>query len=208
MRGVVHLPSRNFLASGPTLHEFMHLWVLDRQAIPTVIEGHWGFSCVHGQLGGIDLKNLVELGGDKFLVGLFWSQCKLWEFIADAPLELHLASCITEHEVPDIWVAEDGEYQFEIDPDDPSVTRRQRGPDEFPVFKATRTSTWNIDQIVDVLGERVQGVDDSQKEFRVTTVLVGNTEFPVTQENTQVVRDEVLIFSVQASLRNVFDVSS
>ncbi|MYD80047.1 MAG: hypothetical protein F4X44_05505 [Gammaproteobacteria bacterium] len=96
LRGVMHLPSRNFLGSGPTLHEFMHLWVLDRQVIPTVIEGHWGFGCVHGQLGGIDLKNLVELGEDRFAAGLFGLNANFGNSLPYAPLELNLAGWITE----------------------------------------------------------------------------------------------------------------
>lgn len=208
LRGVMHLPSKSFLGSGPSLHEFMHLWVLDRQVIPTVIESHWGFSSVDGQLGGFDLENLVELGEDKYSAGLFGLNANFGNSLPYAPLELYLAGWVTADEVPDIWVAENGEYQFEVDPDDPNVIRRQRGPDGFPVFKATRTSTWSIDQIVDVLGERVPRVEDSQKEFRVAVVLVGNEDFPVSQEDIRSVSNEVLIFSLKASLREAFDLNT
>ena len=118
-----------------------------------------------------------------------------------APLELYLAGWISADEVPDTWVAEDGEFQFEADPDNPDVKRQQTGSDGSPIFRATRTSLWSIKQIVEVLGDRNPSFEDSQKSFRVATVLVGNEEFPVTQNDIEFVRGLVEMFSLKSSLR-------
>ncbi len=201
LRGVMHLPARDLLGGGPSLHEFMHLWVLDREVIPTVIEGHWGFSSVNGQLGGFDITNLVELGEDRYSAGHFGLNANGGNSLPYAPLELYLAGWISADEVPDTWVAEDGEFQFEADPDNPDVKRQQTGSDGSPIFRATRTSLWSIKQIVEVLGDRNPSFEDSQKSFRVATVLVGNEEFPVTQNDIEFVRGLVEMFSLKSSLR-------
>ena len=199
--GVMHLPARDLLGSGPSLHEFMHLWVLDREVIPTVIEGHWGFSSVNGQLGGFDINKLVELSDDQYSAGLFGINANFGNSLPYAPLELYLAGWISADEVPDTWVAEDGEFQFEADPDNPNVKKQQTGPEGSPIFKATKTSTWSIEQIIDVLGERVPSFEDSQKRFRVAAVLVGSEEFPVTDNDIEFVRFQVELFSQKSSLR-------
>ncbi|MCY3883864.1 MAG: hypothetical protein OXG24_03000 [Gammaproteobacteria bacterium] len=201
LRGVMHLPSANLLMGGPSLHEFMHLWVVDREVIPTVLEAHWGFSSVHGQLGGFDLDNLVDLGEGKYSAGVFGINANFGNSLPYAPLELYLAGWIAAEEVPDIWVAEDGEYQFEVDPSNRDKKKIQQGPDGSPIFTATNTSIWSIDQIVDVLGERIPNVRDSQKEFRVAVVLVGNEDFPVTDEDIEFLRTQVALFSSKSSLR-------
>lgn len=203
LRGILLLPARHLLGSGPSLHEFMHIWVHDREVIPTVIESHWGFSSVNGQLGGFDINKLVELGDDKYSAGLFGVNANGGNSVPYAPLELYLAGWISSDDVPDIWVAEDGKFLFETDPDNPDVTKQQNGPEGFPIFKATRISTWSIEQIIEVLGERVPSVEDSQKTFRVAAVLVGNEEFPVTDSDIEYVRSQVELFSRKASLREL-----
>ena len=201
LRGFMHIPAQSLLLGGPSLHEFMHIWVHDREVIPTVIESHWGFSSVHGQLGGFDIESLVELGEGKYSAGLFGINANGGNSLPYAPLELYLAGWISASEVPDIWVAEDGKFLYETDPDNPDVKRQQIGPDGFPIFTATSVSTWSIEQIVEILGERIPNVEDSQREFRVATVLVGNEEFPVTEEDIEFVRNQVVLFSMKASLR-------
>ena len=201
LRGVMHLPAKDLLGGGPSLHEFMHLWVLDREVIPTVIEGHWGFSSVNGQLGGFDINKLVELDDDKYSAGLFGINANGGNSLPYAPLELYLAGWIPSDQVTDIWVAEDGEFLFETDPDNPDVKKQQTGPEGSPIFKATQISTWSIEQIIGVLGERVPSFEDSQKTFRVAAVLVGSEEFPVTDNDIEFVRFQVELFSQKSSLR-------
>ena len=201
LRGVMHLPAKDLLGGGPSLHEFMHLWVLDREVIPTVIEGHWGFSSVNGQLGGFDINKLVELDDGKYSAGLFGINANFGNSLPYAPLELYLAGWISADEVPDTWVAEDGEFQFVANPDNHVVKKQQTGPEGSPIFKATHVSTWSIEQIIGVLGERVPSFEDSQKAFRVAAVLVGSEEFPVTQNDIEFVRVQVELFSRKASLR-------
>ena len=201
LRGVMHLPAKDLLGGGPSLHEFMHLWVLDREVIPTVIEGHWGFSSVNGQLGGFDINKLVELGDDKYSAGRFGINANFGNSLPYAPLELYLAGWIPSDEVMDTWVAEDGEFLFEADPDNPDVKKQQTGPEGFPIFRATQVSTWNIEEIVEALGERVPSFEDSQKTFRVAAVLVGSEEFPVTENDIEFVRAQVEQFSRKSSLR-------
>ena len=71
LRGVMQLPSASSLLLGHALHEIMHLWMDDIVVVPTTHRGHWGFSSVHGVLGGFNKELLVPLGHGKYSAGEF-----------------------------------------------------------------------------------------------------------------------------------------
>jgi len=83
LKAVMHLTQRDFLQTGPALHELMHNW--GNYGIPTESVGfgtdvqsydyqpHWGFTggSTKGQLGGFKQSTLIENEGNSYSVATF-----------------------------------------------------------------------------------------------------------------------------------------
>ena len=97
---------RRLFKTGPVLHEFAHRWA--NFIIPTSYGGHWGFSSADGVVGGFDITNLMDHGDGQYTAGS-WSVAGPNSPDHFSPIELYLAGFIPPDEVPDLWVAENGE---------------------------------------------------------------------------------------------------
>ena len=154
LRGMIHFPYRAGLWRGPGLHELMHSWA--NYAVPTAVGGHWGFSSANGQLGGFNRDNLVELGGGRYSAGRFGTFANGGNGVPYSPIELYFAGLIPPGEVPDLWVAVDGERA-----DDGS-------------FTASDVRDYSIEDIVAEHGRRVPASSTAQRHFRAMVVLLMN----------------------------------
>ena len=171
LKGVIHFPYNRALRSGPSLHEILHAWA--NYTIPTAVGAHWGFSSANGQLGGFDIGNLVELGDDRYAAGRFGTFANGGNRPGYSPIELYFAGYIPPDEVPDLWVAADGEWVVE----DGDLVRTEDG---HGVFSATDVRTYAIEDIVEQNGTRVPGMADAQWHFRVAVVLLTDDDHPAT----------------------------
>lgn len=196
LKGIIHLPARNLLVSGPTLHEIMHLWVKNLEILPTGIKDHWGFSNVYGQLGGFDRRKFKVLGNDQYSAGNFGINSNGGNSVPYSPLELYLAGLVTSDEVPDTWVLEDGQWLSE----NGSTKRDQSG---YPIFTGRESSRWSIEDIISRLGNRVPNHENSQRSFQMAVILVGNDRYPVTEEDIKMVSRHINLFCRQSSLRDL-----
>lgn len=84
--GNLWLVARDYISTGPSLHELLHGYHVDIAAdtttgytIPTVDSSHWGFSSAGGQHGGWARDSLTPLGGGLYMArrpkpndGLVW----------------------------------------------------------------------------------------------------------------------------------------
>ena len=206
LKGVVQLASPQRIIDGSLLHEIMHLWVLQVDIIPSVIESHWGFSSVGGLLGGFQRDNLLELGDGKYSAGNFFPQYN-WGTIPYSELELYLAGWIPPTEVPEIWIAEDGAWlSKELTPEVLAECEIETGPyagmlnedcviqkdsNGNRIFTASKISTWSIEQIIEKLGPRTPSHEQSQKEFRVAFVSVAKRNSALT--NSELKLTDLLI---------------
>ena len=163
LKGIVHLTYNDALLHGPSLHEIMHSWA--NYAIPTTEPFHWGFSSANGQLGGFDLANLVELGGNRYSAGEFGTFANGGNSVPYSPIELYFAGLMPSEEVPDLWFADDARWLYEND-------RQVLDEAGSPVFVAESISTWSVEEIVERFGMRSPDVNDSQKAFRAALVLL------------------------------------
>ena len=135
-------------------HEIMHAWA---NFIVDAGRPHWGFSSANGVLGGFDPGQLVELGDGRYTAGHFHPHGNDLPY---RPMELYLAGLIPPEEVPDLWVANDGEWSGDVN-----------GSGN-PVFTASDIETWSIERVVEENGARTPSWVDSQKNFRVATMLI------------------------------------
>lgn len=221
LKGVMQINSV-FALFGPGLHEIMHLWVGgETEVIPTAIKGHWGFSSVHGRLGGFDPNLLVSLGDDKYSAGEFSPQGATEAFsLPYSALELYLAGWLAPDEVSEIQVAEDALWSLgELSEKQLKDCRISYGPlkgklgppcaietdsQGHKVFKASKISTWTIDKIIERLGPREPSYQNSQKAFRMAVIVVVDKDQPIPSVDT--VMDSMFIeqFTAQHSVPDSF----
>ena len=200
LKGVIHYPYNRALRSGPSLHEMLHAWA--NFAVPTAVGGHWGFSSAAGQLGGFELGNLVELGDGRYAAGRFGTFANGGNRPAYSPIELYFAGYIPPEEVPDLWVAADGEWVVE----DGTFVRTEDG---YAVFSADDVGTYSIEDIVAKNGARVPSMADAQWHFRVAVVLLTDDDHPATTEQLDLLSQHAAWFSLPTNdehyLHNFFE---
>ena len=163
--GVVEIYGDFCVHPSTMLHEIMHQW--GNSALPSSTNDfHWGFSSANGMLGGFDRRELRDLGDGRYSAGNFSPVDAM-----DKPygaIELYMAGLLPASEVPDIWVASDGQWTGEFE---------QGGF----VFAASEVEDWSVERIIEEHGPRTPTVADSQKAFRGIAVLVADQEQPPDQ---------------------------
>ncbi len=171
MRGYSFLGTRDGLLAGPSLHEIAHGWCayLDgplalAEQIGRTPMSHWGFTSVGGVLGGWARGSLESLGGQKYRALAptefedFAPQGYANNNIHYAPLELYLMGLIDPEEVPEIEVAISPVFAGD--------------GDEGVTFFADAMETVSIAEIIGANGNRLPGVQESQKHFRIALVVI------------------------------------
>ncbi len=162
------------------LHELMHRWAnfIVEPAVP-----HWDFTSANGILGGFDIANLVDHGGGEYSAPNAYTGGWAGNIKPYSPIELYLAGLIPPDEVPDLWVAEDGEI----------VKIGGAGaPDD---FTASRVKTSTIDDVIAEHGSRVPDHTQSQKTFRAAVVLLVSEDHPATRKFLEVLSSDATLFS-------------
>ena len=169
LRGAIHLVWRGALLYGPTLHELFHAWA--NHAVPSSHSSHWGFSSADGQLGGFNRDNLQSLGDGRYVAGMFG---RIWNGSRKrySPIELYLAGYIGPEEVPDLWVAPDGQWSLD-------AAGRVTTHDGQHVFEADEVVDLTIEDIVADHGRRLPNHLEAQHDFRAGVVLLVDERRPV-----------------------------
>ncbi|MCY3814645.1 MAG: FG-GAP-like repeat-containing protein [Gammaproteobacteria bacterium] len=191
LKGVIHFPYNRALMYGPSLHEILHAWA--NFAVPTATGAHWGFSSANGQLGGFDLANLEELGEGRYAAGRFGTFANGGNGPPYSPIELYLAGFLPPEEVPDLWVAADG--QWARGNDGASATTEAGSA----IFEAEDVRTYTVDDIVERNGERVPTMGEAQRSFRAALVLLTDDDHPATPEQLDILSEHAAWFSQQGS---------
>ncbi len=186
LQGVISHPYMNSISSGPSLHELMHRWA--NNILPLGYGAHWGFSSANGQLGGFDIAELVDHGDNTYSAGIIAPYGIAANWKPYSPIELYVAGFIPPEEVPDLWVAEDGEY----------LARNGgcvRASDGYCMFTATDIRTYTIEDIIAEHGERIPDSSQSQREFRAAVILLIDDDNPLIQWQLDKVSGDIAAFS-------------
>ena len=165
LQGVVKLNSyENIARPGWLLHEIMHRW--GNNIIPPY--HHWGaFNSANGLLGGFDIADMVDHGGGRYTLKDSYVP------IPYSPIELYVAGFIPPEEVPDLWVAEDGNWIYTED------GARVRDDNGHLIFTASQVRTYTIEDIIAEHGERIPDASQSQRDFRAAVILLVDEKHPV-----------------------------
>lgn len=184
-----HSHERSNIISDILPHELMHRWA--NYIVPSINSSHWGLSSADGVLGGFDITTLA-----KHENGRYSAQSKSWAgFYAGgggtgtpySPIELYLAGLIPPEEVPDLWVAENGELFL--------------SQDDFPYygshtsFTANRIKTYTIEDIIAEHGPRIPDHTKSQKNFRAAVILLISEDYPATTAMLEILSEDVALMS-------------
>ena len=178
---------RSIVSDGPTLHELMHRWA--NFIVPSSYASHWGFSSANGNAGGFDIADLVDQGGGRYTAGYFTVAGVADNIQPYGFIELYLAGFIPPAEVPDLWVAEDGEWLRDRE------GRIVQADNGLRIFTASKVKTHTIEDIIAEHGTRVPNHTDSQKDFRAAVILLVNEDFPATREVLETISRDVSWFS-------------
>ena len=179
----------SILADGPTLHELMHRWA--NSVVPSTDPGgvHWGFSSANGNMGGFDIADLMHHGGNRYSAGNFTLAGAVDNIKPYSPIELYLAGFLPPEDVPDLWVAEDGEWLID-EAGNPVLTE-----DRHRIFTASQVKTYTIEDIIAEHGARVPDVSQAQKDFRAAVILLVDENHPATRESLETLSADVSWFS-------------
>lgn len=169
LRGVVFFPMNVGLFEGAVLHELMHAWG-NRLVDLHDVGAHWGFTSANGVLGGFDRDDLDHLGDNRYAAGVFPIKGASWNTRRFSPLERYLGGFAGPEDVPDLWIASDGEW----------ITGA-RTQDNQPIFQAATVEERSIEQFIDEVGPRVPHWSDARHDFRAAVILLVDAAQPATE---------------------------
>ncbi len=172
----------SIFTDGTPLHELMHRWA--NHIIPSSHGSHWGFSSADGRLAGFDFDNLVDHGRGWYTAGDFLPY-NWWGVGPYSPIELYLAGFIPPEEVPDLWVAKDGEW---LRDEEGRIINHDNG---FPIFTASTVRTYSIEDIIEKNGPRVPDHTGAQRDFRAAVILLISDEYPAIRRILERLSDDV-----------------
>ena len=187
LRGVIHFPYITAMRNGPTLHELLHAWA--NFALPTTDPSHWGFSSAGGQLGGFDIADLKDLGEGRWTAGSFGTIANGGNSVPYSLIELYFAGLVPSEEVPDLWIAEDGEWLVE---DGSPVTTDE----DVPVFTAKKVRICSITDIIAAHGERNPPVAERNNQRAAAILLIDEDHWP-SGENLERLSEIAAWFGIQ-----------
>lgn len=185
LRSVIHLPHRNGLENGPSLHEILHAW--SSYILETSYPGHWGFSSAGGQHGGFSRETLVEIENGVYQANngkeestYFGENANGGNSLPFSDIELYLMGLIDKTQVPSIMVANDPAW---VDPYQPGT------------FTASGFTEYSIEDIIQQNGARRPSVSGSQKNFKAIAVILSSS--PITEQEWVDVDQDVQFLSFE-----------
>lgn len=193
LKAVMHLTRRDYLRSGPSLHELMHNWGNFGIDTEGTFNGtdffrfipHWGVTggSSKGQLGGFSQKTLIDNGSGSYSVEPFNSFANGGNSIPYNQMELYTMGMIPLTDVEDFDVFT-------------GISNTNFSEDPY-TFDATEKTTYTASSLETLLGQRVPSSITSQKDFRALIIVL--TDSPLTTEQWDVVDDNSEKFSRTSS---------
>lgn len=196
LQAVMQFGRRDYLLSGPSLHELLHNWAnfaLDTKLLisddkEANARPHWGISDVGGQLGGFDPSTFKQnVDGDKTKYQANMPGRKNFGFNSNggngvpyANLELYMMGLISKDKVRPIRV----------------FTGLRAVRNEFIAggkFFAKEMKVWTIDDIIKKHGLRTPTPQNAQKSFRVLALIL--TDKPLSASEWDALDAQVVRFS-------------
>ncbi len=190
LRGLAHVATNRYTAHS-LVHEIMHQWANKIQALGA--GAHWGFSDVHGPLGGFDGDTLrvFDAARDHHAARAF-SDVGGAESndLPYSPLEMYLAGWGPLSDVPPIKVAHNADWVR--DANDTIMTSDEMNYTEYVFHAPEDFTSYDRDWLIDTLGPREPPLGEAPTDFRLLFVYMVDDEFPARIEQLGVVSREIV----------------
>ena len=191
LRGLVHMATNRY-AADLLVHEIMHQWANKIQALG-VGHAHWGFSDVHGPLGGFDGDTLrvFDAARDHHAARAFSDRGgSESRYLTYSPLEMYLAGWGPLSDVPPIKVAHNADWTR--DANDTILTSNEMNYTEYVFHAPEGFTSYDRDWLIDTLGPREPPLGEAPTDFRLLFVYMVDDEFPARIEQLEVVSGEIV----------------
>ena len=189
LRGLAHVATNRYTAD-VLVHEIMHQWANKISALG--IGAHWGFSDVHGHLGGFDGDTLrvFDAAQDHHAARAFSDRGgSESDELPYSPLEMYLAGWGPLSDVPPLKVAHNADWVRGAD--DAIVTSDAMDYTEYVFHAPEDFTTYDRDWLIDTLGPREPPLGAAPTDFRLLFVYMVDEQFPARIEQLAVVSDEI-----------------
>ena len=199
LRGRAHVATNRYTAHS-LVHEIMHQWA--NKIVALVAGGHWGFSDVHGPLGGFDGDTLrvFDAARDHHAARAF-SDIGGTEsdHLPYSPLEMYLAGWGPLSDVPPIKVAHNADWAR--DANDDIATSDEMNYTEYVFHAPEGFTSYDRDWLIDTLGPREPPLGEAPTDFRLLFVYMVDDEFPARIEQLGVVSGEIVHMTQHADAK-------
>ena len=199
LRGRAHVATNRYTAHS-LVHEIMHQWA--NKIVALGVGGHWGFSDVHGPLGGFDGDTLrvFDAARDHHAARAF-SDIGGTEsdHLPYSPLEMYLAGWGPLSDVPPIKVAHNADWAR--DANDDIATSDEMNYTEYVFHAPEGFTSYDRDWLIDTLGPREPPLGEAPTDFRLLFVYMVDDEFPARIEQLGVVSDEIVHMTQHADAK-------
>ena len=216
LKGIMSFPYYDAIRRGPALHEFAHAWAAhicdtydfdnDRQY------SHWGVSNAGGQLGGFNHIRTVRKTGDvteyqasmspetnpdgSFKYGGFGTFANGGNSVPYSDIELYLMGMISAEDLR--------AKKFRLDVYTGLGYEDTREKVGSGYFTATGITSYTIDDIIRLHGPRVPNTRNSQKRFKVLSVILSETRGAENTRHREIV-DHVRWFAGESTSSGVYN---
>ena len=189
LRGLVHVATNRYTAD-VLVHEIMHQWA--NRIVALGVGAHWGFSDVHGHLGGFDGDTLrvFDAARDRHAARAFSDiGGQESDALLYSPLEMYLAGWGPLSDVPPIKIAHNADWAR--DPNDNIMTSNEMNYTEYVFHAPDDFTSYDRDWLIDTLGPREPPLGAAPADFRLLFVYMVDEQFPARIEQLAVVSDEI-----------------
>ena len=199
LRGLAHMATNRYTAHS-LVHEIMHQWA--NRIVALGVGAHWGFSDVHGPLGGFDGDTLrvFDAARDHHAARAF-SDIGGTESddLPYSPLEMYLAGWGPLSDVPPIKVAHNADWVR--DANDTIMTSDEMNYTEYVFHAPEDFTSYGRDWLIDTLGPRDPPLGEAPTDFRLLFVYMVDDEFPALIEQLGVVSGEIVHMTQHADAK-------
>jgi hypothetical protein len=181
LKSAMYFPMYNAIQSGPTLHELAHNWAAficpTFNSSDSLYSGHWGVSNAGGQLGGFKYVRTLEVnsggvaGKTKYQGSMVPDFSRGFGEFANggnglkySDIELYLMGMKSAQQL------RDANFHLDIYTGNSDISINLSPYDG--CFYSTGVTSYTIDNLITLQGERVPDAAASQKSFKILTVVL------------------------------------
>ena len=201
LRGVLHFAYPGAVDHALS-HEIMHQWANGIRELG-VDHAHWGYSDVHGRLGGFDRDTLRVFDAEQeHHAARAFSDRGGSEssHLTYSPLEMYLAGWGPLSDVPPIRIAHGADWVRDLSGTSVEIgggaaalvkTSNEMGYEEYIFHAPDGFTTYDRDWLLDMLGPRERPLGEAETNFRLLFVFMVDKAYPANIDSLEGFSDNI-----------------